>query len=122
MTINVDASKEAPEVVEPDVAMPPIDDGPSGEPTPPGEGEWLEPEIPEKPGKGKGKGPVKPKPKKSSTKVLNTGKNGSYEVLKVDEEDKKTTVVIENVLQRPAAGYKEFAPGERLVVNSELVK
>ena len=72
----------------------------------------------------KSKTKAKPKPKaepESNAKILDTGKNGKYEVLLVSTKEEKSVVLVEKVLKRPGAGYTCFKVGERLTVHSDMV-
>lgn len=57
----------------------------------------------------------------SNAKVLDTGKNGKYEVLLVETKNKKSVVLVEKVLEKPAQGYVIYPIGQRLTVSSDMV-
>jgi hypothetical protein len=75
-------------------------------------------EAPEKPTK------TTPPPKKatSNLEVLDAGKNGSYEVLVVEEKDEKVVVLVQKTVKRGAAGFVEYAVGTRLTVSPEMIE
>jgi len=66
---------------------------------------------------------IEPKVKDANnTKVLDTGKNGKYAILLVETKNKKSVVLIEQVLEKPTSGYVCYPVGQRLTVSSEMVK
>ena len=56
-----------------------------------------------------------------NTKVLDTGKNGKYAILLVETKNKKSVVLVEKVIEKPARGYVCYPVGQRLTVSSEMV-